>query len=98
MNNRLLERVTSVSDLGVIYDSNLSFQYHIDFICNKSSKVLSSIMRHSKYFLKSESFILLYNSYVRSCLTYASQVCNLIHWRGYSIHFKDFFVTNMILQ
>lgn len=70
----LLERVMVVRDLGVIFDSKLSFRPHYDYIVSKASKTLSFVLRTSKPFKRVESYITLYNALVRSTLEYCSSV------------------------
>lgn len=67
-------RVSEVRDLGVIYDSELSFSSHLGYVCRKASKVLGLITRNTKDFSKPETLCQLYKSYVIPILIYASPV------------------------
>lgn len=66
----------SIHDLGVRHDSKLLFDTHINDIVNKASKSLGFIMRLSKSFTKAKTIKILYCTYVRSHLEYASQIWN----------------------
>lgn len=70
----LLERSTSTKDLGVIFDSRLSFVEHINNICNNALKTLGFILRTCKKFHNTTCIMSLYYAYVRSRLEYASVV------------------------
>ncbi|CAG9136232.1 unnamed protein product [Plutella xylostella] len=69
-------RDSKIKDLGVIHDSKLLFDAHIDAITAKTSKALGFIMRLSTNFKQAKTFKILYCTYVRSNLEYASQVWN----------------------
>lgn len=71
-----LQRVATIKDLGVIQDSGLIFDSHINIISTKASKALGFIMRISKEFESAKTIKILYCAYVRSNLEYASQVWN----------------------
>lgn len=68
--------VTEIKDLGIIHDSKLLFDKHIDNIVKKANKMLGFIMRTSSDFRNLKSLKILYCTYVRSQLEYASQVWN----------------------
>ena len=71
-----LKRVDRVRDLGIIYDSRLTFSQHVDFVVNKSSKMLGFIIRTCRNFQNLKVMITLFNAYVRSVLEYNSIVFN----------------------
>jgi hypothetical protein len=48
LNGKILERVCSMTDLGVILDSKLSFREHIDYVVNKGSAMFGFIKRLSR--------------------------------------------------
>ncbi|XP_022817120.1 uncharacterized protein LOC111349980 isoform X1 [Spodoptera litura] len=77
-----LQRKAEMRDLGVIFDSKLTFLPHIDSIINKSSKMLGFIIRNSKLFRSPTTKITLYNSYVRSQLEY----CSVVWSPQYNVH------------
>ncbi len=55
--------------LGVYFDKNMSFNYHITSLCNKLSRSLYCI-NNAKKFLTTKSLITLYYALVQSHLTY----------------------------
>ena len=68
-----LENVDQEKDIGVIIDSNLEFDKHINAKINKANAMFS-IIRRSFQFLSPQNFTPLYKSLVRSHLDYASSV------------------------
>jgi hypothetical protein len=74
--NKELTRVNQIRDLGVIMDSKLTFVPHIDNILAKSFKQLGFILRVGKPFCRVSTYKILFNSYVRSRLEFASAVWN----------------------
>lgn len=71
-----LVRKESMKDLGVIYDSKLTFNEHIEAICEKARRMLGFIMRTGKHFTNPFTFRTLYNCLVRSNVEYASIIWN----------------------
>jgi ribonuclease P/MRP protein subunit RPP40 len=71
----LLQHQYIIKDLGVLIDSNLSFDEHIHDKINVANKMLG-IIRRNFVDLDKNSFILLYKSLVRSHLEYAGSVWN----------------------
>ena len=69
----LLEKVEEIKDLGVVFDSKLKFNIHINDKINKAFSVLGVIKRNFKY-MDSNTFIMLYKSMVRPHLEYANLV------------------------
>ena len=72
--NTILEQVSFVKDLGVILDKSLSFDLHIDKICNSGHNVLGFIKRRAKEF---DNMLLnkhVYSALVRSRMEYANLV------------------------
>lgn len=82
INHQPLSTKSEIRDLGVILDSKLNFNKHIDHIVTNASSMLGFIIRSCKQFKDLTTFKILYFSYVRSILEYASQVWN----PGYAIH------------
>lgn len=74
-----LARVSVVRDLGVYYDSILSFRPHYDYICNKANQMLFFVLRHAKPFNSTNSWIILYGALVRSILEYCSSVWSPVY-------------------
>jgi hypothetical protein len=73
LNNEELERLDSIKDLGVTFDSDLSFTQHIAEKINKANSCLGIIKRNFIY-LDKEAFVMLYKSMVRSHLEYCNSV------------------------
>jgi len=72
-NTYSLEKLVSINDLGVIFDSSLSFKDHISHKINKAYNILGIIKRNF-IFMDESSFILLYKSMVCPHLEYANSV------------------------
>lgn len=72
INDTTLARNTTIKDLGVIFDSNLTFIHHINSISSAAFRMLGFIMRSSKYFHNINLLKILYFAFVRSKLEYAS--------------------------
>jgi hypothetical protein len=68
----ILNRVTEIKDLGVLYDAKFTFNQHILDISTRSSKMLGFVMRVSKSFENVRVLRTLYVSFVLSILEYAS--------------------------
>jgi len=66
-----LEHLDCIKDLGVIFDSKLKFDHHIDEKVNKSYAVKGLIYRNFKYML-SDTFVMLYKTLIKSHLEYAN--------------------------
>lgn len=69
-----LEHVNIVRDLGVLFDSKLSFRTHYDSIIVRARRTLGFVYRVTKPFRKKESLIILYTSFVRSVLEYCCTI------------------------
>ena len=74
LDGSVLTCVTSITDLGVSFSSNMSFSLHVTKIVNKALRMLGFIKRTLKPFRNTTVFKVLYNSYVRSRLDYCSPV------------------------
>lgn len=72
--NKIIERVDAVRDLGVMLDSKLLFSQHVDSIVNKASRNLGFVMRTCKPFRNLHSLKIVYFAYVRSILEYCSPI------------------------
>jgi len=73
-----LQRLDSFKDLGVTFDSNLSFKLHIAEKINKANRMLGIIKRNFRG-LQYDAFLMLYKAMVRSHLEYANSVWNPYH-------------------
>lgn len=80
--DKKLGRVHQIRDLGVIMDSKLTFIPHIDDMLGKAFKKLGFILRVGKPFKRLLTYKVLFNSYVRSRLEFASAVWSPL----YKIH------------
>ena len=76
LNQLTLGKVNSIRDLGIIQDSKLLFDQHIDGIVGKASRALGFVIRASACFRSLKPIKVIYCSFVRSHLEYASQVWN----------------------
>lgn len=74
LDGRILVKVNEILDLGVVVDSSLKFDKHIDGLVRKANKMLGFLMRTCKKFTSLESIISLYNALVRPNLEYCSSV------------------------
>jgi hypothetical protein len=72
-----LESVESEKDIGVTINSKLNFEKHIQTQVNKANQIVGIIRRSFKY-LDFKTFCLLFKSFVRPILEYASSV-----WKPY---------------
>lgn len=80
-----LERCNNIRDLGVIFDRTLSFIKHIEHNVNRAYRMYGFIYRNCRDFDSVECLILLFNSFIRSILEYASLVWCPI----YSVHINN---------
>jgi len=72
-NTHIFDKLDSVNDLGVIFDSNLSFIDHISHKINKAYNILRIVIRNFIY-VDHTRFLLLYKSMVCPLLEYANSV------------------------
>lgn len=71
-----LKTEEEVKDLGVVHDSKLTYEKHIDYIAKKANRAMGFIIRSSSQFSSIKLIKTLYCSYVRSILEYCSQIWN----------------------
>jgi hypothetical protein len=76
ISGEVIKRVHEIRDLGVTLDCKLRFDTHISNVIHKAFKQLGLILRLSRPFKKAATLKILYNSFVRSRLEYASVVWN----------------------
>lgn len=72
----VLKRVTDQKDLGVIFDAELNFSLHMDYIIGKANRMLGFLFRNSKDFYDPYTLKSLYNSLIRSILEYCCIIWN----------------------
>jgi ribonuclease P/MRP protein subunit RPP40 len=76
IHNTNLAKKSEMCDLGVIFDSKLSFSAHINELYAKSTKLLGFIFRTCSDFKNTNTILTLFNSLIRSKLEYASTIWN----------------------
>ena len=74
-------------DLGVIFDRNLHFDFHINSCINRANKLLGMI-RRSFEFMDVGMFISLYRSIIRPILEYANCIWSPI-FKGQSVRIEN---------
>lgn len=79
IDNSSLKNLDKFLDLGVMFDLKLSFVPHVEYIVAKSSRMLGFLIRNSRDFSKVEITKLLFYSFVRAVLEYASLVWSPIY-------------------
>ncbi|CAG9814258.1 unnamed protein product [Phaedon cochleariae] len=81
IDNKSLSKVEVLKDLGVMIDSKLTFEAHIEKTVKKALRNLGFISRITKSFKNPKSLLILYNSLVRSHLEFASIVWNPYYYK-----------------
>ena len=76
LSNSNLCSVAEISDLGITFDTKLSFSRHVSNITGKALKMLGFILRVASDFKNTSTIRILYTSLVRSCLEYGSTIWN----------------------
>lgn len=74
INGSIIDRVTTINDLGVTIDSKLKFNKHVSVTTAKAFSVLGFIRRNSQAFQDIYTLKTLYCSLVRTILEYAACV------------------------
>lgn len=74
INGQSLERVSTVKDLGVVFDPKLTFSDHILMLTSTGYKLLGFVLRTCKQFQNPEAMTSMFNGIVRTKLEYASDV------------------------
>ena len=69
LSNSMINNVARQHVLGVMIDNSLKFDFHVDYICKKMSKLMFLLNKVNSY-LPYDAKILFYNSYVIPCLDY----------------------------
>ena len=76
LNGTVIDRVKSFLDLGVLFSRNLSFKDHINLCVSKANSMLGFLIRFSRDFHDPYTLKILFVSFVRSHLEYASIIWN----------------------
>lgn len=85
INNVSLTRPDMFKDLGVLFDSELSFIPHMNYMVQQSFKTLGFICRTGRVFTSTDTIKMLFNTFVRSKLEYACVI-----WSpGYEVHVRN---------
>lgn len=79
LNGEKLVVVSEVRDLGVLLDSKLKFNVHINNIVTRAAQMLGFLKRSLKGFKLRQTRLILYNSLVRSRLEFASVSWNPVY-------------------
>lgn len=79
LNNIPVKAENSVKDLGIVLDSKLSFELHVDNVVRRAMKCLGFILRISKEFRQRSSVIILFKTLVRPILEYATLIWNPLY-------------------
>ena len=69
--SEVLSRPIMIHDLGVIFDSKLTFRFHIEHVISECFKTLGYIYRNTKEFTESKTLMSLYTALVRPKIDYA---------------------------
>lgn len=84
LNGVILKNVSEISDLGVIFESDMSFKSHTEHTIRKARRMLGFMIRQTMDFKNPELSKILYCSLVRSILEYGSQI-----WYPYQSTYKE---------
>jgi len=58
--------------LGILFNNKLSFNAHVEKVCNEAYKLLGFVIRNTREFRNFNALIIVFNTFVRSKLEYAS--------------------------
>jgi len=78
VSDTVIDKVDKIKDLGIVFDSRLKSEEHIDAKINTAYQMLGIINRNFIH-LTPDSFVVLYKSIVRSHLEYSECVWNPHH-------------------
>ena len=81
--SKAINSVSEEKDIGVTFDSKLSFDQHIAAKVKKANSMVGTI-RRSYQFLDNKSFIILYKTLVRCHFDYATSI-----WSPYLVRHRD---------
>lgn len=69
-----LSRVSAIHDLGVLFDTKMTFNDHIDCVTSKAMRSLGFLKRNTREFSSIPAIVLLYKALVLPTLEYAAVV------------------------
>lgn len=72
--NEILTKTSSICDLGILLDSKLHLNLHIDKIISKAFQMYNLVMRAASDFKRPCTYIYLFTSLIRPQLEYASMI------------------------
>ena len=81
IDDSVIEQVSSHKILGVVIDSQMNYESHIDELCKKLSKCIG-LLKHISPFLKQRQRETYYNGVIKPTLLYGSMIwdsCNVEH-------------------
>lgn len=82
INGQPIDRVSEMRDLGVLMDSKLNFNYHLEYMKKKADTMMAFVRRECYNSFNIDIAKTLYSSLVRSNLEFASVI-----WKPYhSVH------------
>ncbi|KAI8115985.1 hypothetical protein CVS40_11875 [Lucilia cuprina] len=67
-----IKKENEIMDLGILFDSKLTFKPHLDYLIPKAYSILAFLKRNCTEFLDPYTFKLLFSSFVRSKLEYGA--------------------------
>lgn len=76
IDNNNLPRVEHVRDLGIIIDSKLMFDMHIDLISSDASRLFGFVSRKCAQFTNVKAIVCLFNAFVLGKLSFGSIIWN----------------------
>jgi hypothetical protein len=79
LDNQPLGRVYTIKDLGVTFSADNSFNEHVDDLCRRAYRMLGFITRSTRGMTNPFVLKILYSSFVRQLLEYASPVWSPYH-------------------
>ena len=81
IDDSVIEQVSSHKILGVVIDSQMNYESHINELCKKLSKLIG-LLKHISPFLKQRQRETYYNGVIKPILLYGSMIwdsCNIEH-------------------
>ena len=74
-----LSRVSSIKDLGILLDTKLSFDSHVNYAISRAYSMLGFLKRNTTEFSDPFTLKVLYNAFVRPYLEYCCIIWNPIY-------------------